>query len=136
MDNTARISMIAAVTLLLLSLFPAGALAHRLIMQQEGDTLFVRYDDSTAASRATIQLFNEAKVVIWEGKVDSEGRVQIPVRHFARAVADDGLGHKTTYIPGQISRELPRPLAAALGVALLLFVAAVSHYFTQKNKAT
>lgn len=127
-----RLGAALLVVLLLLVLIPAGVYAHRMIIEQDGDTLLVRYDDRTIASRATVRLYNANDEVIWEGPVDSEGRVGAP-RSFAKAVAEDGLGHRTTYISGQVQKELPRPLAAGVGVSFFIFVAALGRYLSMRK---
>jgi hypothetical protein len=105
-----------------------------MIIDADEDLLSVRYDDNTAASLSIVRLYNENDEVIWEGSVDSDGRVRVPISQYAKAVAEDGLGHRTTYIPGQVQRELPRYLAAALGVSFLLFIASFSHYLSREKE--
>jgi hypothetical protein len=130
MAKTVRISL-AVLAAFLLAAWPSGASAHGMVITRDGQTLTVRYDNQTPAARSLVTLYNHDEQMIWEGKVDSEGRLQLPVLEFSRAVADDGLGHQQTHIPGQVQRMLPKPLAAALGISFLLFIAALSRYVSQ-----
>ncbi len=133
MSRFKHVALILAIMFALLTILPTPVQAHRMLIEQDGEMLLVRYDDNTIASRATVRLYQDNNVV-WEGTVDEDGRILPPVP-FSRAVADDGLGHRATYIPGQVRRELPRPLAAAIGVSFFMFVASLTHFLNlRRNK--
>jgi len=115
---------------------PAKSLAHRLIVQHlEGQENMVQvlYDDGTAASRATISLVGENGDVIWTGSADGNGKVSLPGYTYYKGVADDGLGHRIMFMPGEESQVIPRWLAASGGVAFLLFVAALAKFFSKRS---
>ncbi|MCW3489432.1 hypothetical protein [Dethiobacter alkaliphilus] len=129
-----QVTTVLLIALLMLAVLPTQVHAHRMLIEQDGEMLLVRYDDNTIASRATLRLYQDNEMV-WEGNVDENGRVRPPVP-FSRAVADDGLGHRATYIPGEVQRDLPRPLAAAVGVSFFMFVASLGHFFNVKKNKT
>ena len=133
MAKSIRIGTTLMMAVALLMAFSSGVLAHRMLIEQDGDILVVRYDDRTVSSRATVQLYNEDDDVVWEGDVNSDGRLQLAGKQFARAVAEDGLGHRAVYIPDQVQTELPRPLAAAVGVSFFLLVASFGRYLSITN---
>ena len=111
----------------------APAFAHRMIIEHHSDTLQVRYDDGTPAQRVTVTVLDEGDRVLWEGQVNEDGAVK-PPKGFAKVVATDGLGHRTTYVPGELSAGIPRPVAAALGVSFFLFVASIANYVNKKKE--
>lgn len=109
--------------------------AHRLILTIENNSFTVRYDDGTAANRAVIRILDEGERVLWEGSVSEGGTLELPVKNFAKVIADDGLGHRATYKPGQKTGiQLPRPLAAALGLSVFIFIASLGRFFTEKKR--
>ncbi|MDW7649860.1 MAG: hypothetical protein SCK29_03220 [Bacillota bacterium] len=127
-------SIIVLMLFLLLSL-PSGAHAHGMMIEREADALSVYYDNGTPVSRAVVSLFDKNNTVLWEGKADEAGKVNLPVNTFVKAVAEDGLGHRAEYLQGQIRQdEIPRPLAAALGVSFFIFIASVGNYLNKKKQ--
>ncbi len=137
MSKSLRFLFVTAILLVTL-LLPARAFAHRLIVQHlEGQENMVQvlYDDGTAASRASISLVAENGDVIWTGSADSNGNVKLPGYTYAKGVADDGLGHRIMFTPGEESQEIPRWLAAIGGIAFLLFVAALANFFSERKLA-
>lgn len=125
---------IIVLILLLLTLSPV-AHAHRMLLDRDGDTMTVYYDDGTVSARSEIRLFDEEDNLLWEGPVGDDGTVRLTVGQFHKAVAEDGLGHRAVYISGAAAQnEIPRPLAATLGVSFFVFVAAVSNFLGKRKQ--
>ncbi|MBS3885827.1 MAG: hypothetical protein KGZ41_00475 [Dethiobacter sp.] len=138
MHKSWRFLLVTVVLGVIFLLLPARTFAHRLIVQHlagQENMLQVLYDDGTAASRATISLVGENGAVIWTGSADSNGNVKLPGYTYTKGVADDGLGHRIMFTPGEKSQVIPRWLAATGGVALLLFVAALAKFFSKRKLA-
>ncbi len=135
MNKSWRFMLLTAILGVIL-LHPVRAFAHRLIVQHlEGQENMVQvlYDDGTAASRATISLVGENGDVIWTGSADGNGKVSLPGYNYYKGVADDGLGHRVMFTPGEESQVIPRWLAATGGVVFLLFVAALAKFFSKRG---
>ena len=109
------------------------AAAHRLLMERDGDFFVVRYDDRTPAQGAQVRFYDEGGNELFAGETDREGKIKVPPVRFAGAQADDGLGHRAFYEPGQITRTIPRSLAAVLGVSFFLFVASLANYLNKQK---
>lgn len=122
---------VAVVIFLLVATVPA--FAHRMIVEDNGGILLVRYDDGTPARLATVTVLDEGDRVLWEGQVNADGTIKAP-KGFTKIVANDGLGHSITYVSGDLNAGLPRPVAAALGVSFFLFVASAANYVNKKKK--
>jgi len=128
--------LLGTVMLLVILLLPATSFAHALRVQHlEGQENMVQvlYDDGTAASRATISLVGENGAVLWTGSADNNGKVKLPGYTYTKGVADDGLGHRIMFAPGEQNQGIPRWMAASVGVAFLLFVAALSKFFAKRK---
>ena len=125
--------VIGVAVLILLLVATAPAFAHRMIVEDNGGMLLVRYDDGTPARLATVTVLDEGDRVLWQGQVNADGTIKPPQR-FAKVVAEDGLGHRITYVPGDRNAGLPRPVAATLGVSFFLFVASAANYVNKKKK--
>lgn len=121
---------------LLLFTFVSPVSAHRLLITEDGDHLQIIYDSNAPASNATVVLLGEGDRVLWEGNADEAGRIKPVIKQFTRIEASDGLGHRAVYIPGEVQRDLPRPLAAAIGVSFFLFIASLGNYITKKKSLT
>lgn len=121
------------VPLLLLFSYVSPVSAHRMLITEEGDYLRITYDNNTPTSNATVVLLGEGDRVLWEGNADENGQIKPEIKRFARIEASDGLGHRAVYIPGEVQREIPRPLAAAIGVSFFLFIASLANYVTKKK---
>ena len=135
MSKSLRFLLVIAILWAIL-LLPARSFAHRLIVQHlEGQENIVQvlYDDGTAASRATISLVGENGAVIWTGSADNNGNVKLPGYTYTKGVADDGLGHRIMFMPGEQNQGIPRWMAATIGVAFLLFVAALAKFVSQRK---
>lgn len=119
---------------LLLFSFVSPVSAHRMLITEDGEYLRIIYDNNAPASNATVVLLGEGDRVLWEGNADQDGRIKPAIKQFTRIEASDGLGHRAVYIQGEVRREIPRPLAAAIGVSFFLFIASLGNYIT-KNKS-
>jgi hypothetical protein len=127
--------VLTAATLLLA--VAGTALAHRMLLRIEQGYLKVYFDDGTVVRGATVSLFDAEHRVIWEGETGQDGRVKMPEAKYARAVAEDGLGHRATLLADQTvtPRGIPRYLAAGLGVAFFIFVAALARFIQNQRAA-
>ncbi len=116
-------------------LHPEYAEAHRMIIEEvEEGIVLVRYDDGTEARVASVSTFNQEGEVVAEGTVDENGRFHYDKDIDAyRFVADDGLGHRATWVNEEDEEttglaSVPLPVRAILGVSVCLFVAAIFLY--------
>lgn len=125
--------VITIVVLICLLAASAPAFAHRMIIENNSGVLLIRYDDGTPVPLATVTVLDEGDRVLWEGQVNEDGTIK-PPKGFAKVVAHDGLGHRVTYLAGDLNTGLPRPVAAALGVSFFLFVASAANYMNKKKK--
>ncbi len=129
---------IITIAFLLILFYPGTVSAHLMIIEQvEEGLMVVRYDDGTRAARAEVTLYDEGGNVISEGKVDREGYYSYdPSLPLYRAVADDGMGHRASWVRGEESLwlEIPRWLRALVGVSIFLFIASYASYRSGKRK--
>ncbi len=135
MFKTLKPVAVSLVFLIAMLTLVSPAAAHRMLVERQGDYFLVRYDDNTPAQGAQVTFFDSESQVLFTDIADGSGRVNVPQTKFARLQADDGLGHRAFYEPGQIDRTIPRPIAAALGVSFFLFAASLGNYLNKKRAA-
>ncbi|WP_090443625.1 hypothetical protein [Natronincola peptidivorans] len=111
--------------------------AHRMLIEVIGEeAVQVKYDNGTFAGMVEVRIYNEENQLVFEGKTDKDGYLRVPENlNISIVIAEDGLGHQARWRQGQMDFWYGAPLwmRAALGVAILLIVAAVT-YFIGKNK--
>jgi hypothetical protein len=130
-----RVAAVFIAVTAIVSLLVSPAAAHRMIMEKEGDFFIVRYDDKTPAQGARVTFFDKEGNELLIEETGRDGRIKVPAIRFARAQADDGLGHRAFYEPGQTVSTIPRPLAAALGISFFLFVASLANYLNKRKNS-
>ncbi len=112
------------------------ALAHRMLVEviDEG-AIKVRYDDGTMAGRARVTFYDEDGQILEEGITNEGGIYYYDLNvNPNRVVADDGMGHRARWVEGQTDAwdYFPRWQRAFFGVAIFMFIAAISYY--RKNR--
>ncbi|GAE24892.1 hypothetical protein JCM9140_855 [Halalkalibacter wakoensis JCM 9140] len=127
-------SLILCLSLFLfITMFPESASAHRMLIEQvDEQTLHIRYDDGSPAKLAFVSVFDENGTLLYENSVDNRGDFTIKnsLKPY-RFVADDGLGHRATFITGnqeQGIETIPLWIRTLLGVTFLFFIAAFFYY--------
>ncbi|UJL45250.1 hypothetical protein KFZ58_12615 [Virgibacillus sp. NKC19-16] len=117
---------------------PQAAFAHRMVIEQVEDGLVhVRYDDGASAGLAIVSAFDEDGELLDEGETDEDGYFHyekgLDVHRFA---ADDGMGHRATFVSGEENTvdTIPLYIRALLGVSILLFTASSFYYRSKKTK--
>ena len=138
---TKKVGWMVLLVFLLVIMGSTPALAHRMLIEviDEGvideGAIKVRYDDGTMAGKASVTFYNEDGQVLEEG-ITNEGGIYYYDLNMKpnRIVADDGMGHRARWVAGQTDAwdYFPRWQRALLGVAIFLFIAAISYY--RKNR--
>jgi len=119
---------------------PQAALAHRMDIEQiEDGRIQVHYDDGTGAAMTVVSAFDEDGELLFERTVDENGQLSYDEEMaIYRFVADDGMGHRATYVMDETANEtnwldtIPMSIRALTGVSFLLFIAAIFVYRTRK----
>jgi len=132
---TRRLSTPIKFTIVLLLFFlvqPELVLAHRMVVELvEPGTIVVRYDDGTKSGIAIVTAFDEKGNLLFEKYVDDKGFLHYDANIIVyQIIADDGIGHRTTW-SNEINDEqldIPILVRALLGISLLLFIAAFFYY--------
>ncbi|MFN7251460.1 MAG: hypothetical protein ACK4M9_11795 [Anaerobacillus sp.] len=118
--------------LLFFAIQPESVLAHRMIVELvEPGKIKVRYDDGTKSGIALVKAFDEEGHSLFEKYVDDNGYVYFDrTIRVHQLIADDGIGHRATWISDHASNQLDIPIwiRALLGVSILLFTATFFHY--------
>ena len=132
----APLRLVAALLIILYCFQAEPAWAHRmLIRQEEPGVLRVFYEGGQAAGQARVTLLDAEERELGAGPVDEDGRFTFDPRlRPARAVADDGLGHRAVLnFAADDAAEVPLYARAIFGLALLLFAAGFFYYRAQKK---
>ncbi len=131
--------MLAALVVFLLVISSSTALAHRMLIEMpEEGLVLVRYDDGTVAQLATVTIYDSDGNAMLKGKTDDMGLFKYDrgIQPY-RIVANDGMGHRASWTEGEVDiiDLIPRWQRALLGVALLVFIAAVANHRKNKRSA-
>lgn len=109
--------------------------AHRIyIIEEEPGKLKVFYEGNTAATRAVVSLLDDEENILMQEQVNKDGFFLYNYKKVkaTKAIADDGLGHRTTFhLSAVITGEVPLFYKVAFGLSLLTFIAA---YFSCRSK--
>ncbi|WP_157861416.1 hypothetical protein [Desulfurivibrio alkaliphilus] len=129
--------------LLLGLLLPAGAEAHRIMMEEKrAGELWVYYEGRLPAAEVPLTIMDERGEVVLRGETDAEGRFYFsphPAAVVARA--DDGMGHRVVFdleksaMEGAfIGEQLPQPLRIVLGLGIIFLLAGALYLWGKSSR--
>lgn len=111
--------------------------AHRMLIREiEPGHIQVFFDDGTVAKGAQVTLYDHASKELLQGTSDTDGYFKYDRNlAVARVVANDGMGHRATWRPGQeVGGDLPRRPVIMITASAFIFIAALSNYLKTRKK--
>lgn len=124
-------------SLMLVSLFTAPVLAHRMLIKPvEDGVIKVAYEDGRFSRRTEVFVYDHQGVELYSGKLDEHGYFHYPPEmDAALIVADDGLGHRVEWRVGDpYTTGIPRGITVAGVVTAFCLIAAFFHLRVRKKR--
>lgn len=126
--------IVALVLILVFLSIPTVVLAHGLTLTLvEPGVLKAEYEGGGFSPRMTFTLYDADGEVVLEGPIDDNGEFHFDKSlEFEKAVVDDGMGHKASYVKGSEPRtEIPK---IPVVIAVFAVVGIIFYVHNKKNK--